>query len=335
MKTKTILIFGATGTIGAYTALYLKDKKYNVVASGRRKSDNGFFRKHGITYCHADISKKDEFTVFNEIKPYAIVHCAGIMPATMEGYHPQKYIDSIVTGTLNILEYMCTVKSAKILFTHSRADSNYLMGTRQPVPADIEKKFPLKGDHSIYSICKNTAVDLIEHYYHQYNIQRFIFRLPTIYAYHPNPFFYVNGEKKHIAYRYIIEKAIKGEPVEIWGNPNRTKEVTYIDDLCQIFEKAIQSDIDGGMYNAGCGGGVSLEEQIKGIVEIFGSSKKSEIIYCPEKPDARQFIHDISKAQKELGFSPEYDYLKLLNAYKKEMEQQRFKQLWGAESDYE
>ena len=39
---KTIIIFGATGGIGAYTALHLHEsKKYKVIAVGNRKSDNG------------------------------------------------------------------------------------------------------------------------------------------------------------------------------------------------------------------------------------------------------------------------------------------------------
>lgn len=41
---KKVIIFGATGTVGAYTSLFLKDLGYDVIAVGRRKSDNNFFR---------------------------------------------------------------------------------------------------------------------------------------------------------------------------------------------------------------------------------------------------------------------------------------------------
>src|SRR5690606_15727641 len=124
-------------------------------------------------------------------KVHTIIHCAGVMPAKMEGFNPQRYVDSIISGTLNILNYAKKIKANKIIFTQTRADSSYLMGTKIPVPSDIEKKFPLKGDHAVYSICKNAAVDLIEHYFHQFGLNRFILRLPTIYAYHPDPYFYV------------------------------------------------------------------------------------------------------------------------------------------------
>lgn len=336
VQNKTILLLGATGTIGAYTALYLKKQGFEVIAAGRRRSDNDFFSEHGIRYYSIDITKNEQFTVLNDINIGAVVHCAGVMPAAMKGYRPEVYIESITLGTLNVLEFMRNNKIPKIIFTQTRADSNYLMGTQQPIPSDIEKKFPLTGDHAVYAICKNAAVDLIEHYFHGHDIKRFVLRLPTIYAYHPNPTFYVNGVLKPMAYRLLIDQAKLGEDIEIWGDPTKAKEITYINDLCQIIEKAVLSLRDGGVYNVGRGVGVTLDEQVKGIVDVFSpQGHKSKIIYRPDKPDARQFVQDISKTEDELNYKSEYDYIKLLNAYKDEMELQRFKGLWGDVSDYE
>lgn len=41
---KKVLVFGATGCIGAYTTIELS-KQYEVIAIGRRISDNGFLLK--------------------------------------------------------------------------------------------------------------------------------------------------------------------------------------------------------------------------------------------------------------------------------------------------
>ena len=213
-----IIVFGATGTIGAYSTMYFKDKGYDVIAVGKRESDNGFFAINGIPYYSVDISNKNDFSKLEAIEQVDIIlHLAGVMPAAMKGYEPRKYIDSIVIGTLNVLNFALKTHVKKIIFSQSRADSNYLMG-KKPIPSDIVKKFPLTGDHAVYSICKNAAVDMIEHYYYQYKLKRFILRLPTIYAYHPNKYFYVDGIKKTIAYRLIMDKAMKGEDVEIWGS---------------------------------------------------------------------------------------------------------------------
>lgn len=40
---KKIIVLGATGQIGSNVAVYLKERNYEVVAVGRRSSDNGFF----------------------------------------------------------------------------------------------------------------------------------------------------------------------------------------------------------------------------------------------------------------------------------------------------
>lgn len=328
-RRETILITGATGTVGAYLSLYLKEKGYNVIASGLRENDNGFFKDNSIRYISVDVSKASDFDKLEGLHVDTVVHMGGSMPATMEGYHPDRYVESIVMGTLNTLEYMRREKVLKIIFGQSRADSNYLMNQARPIPSDIEKRYPETGDHSIYTICKNAAVDMINHYHYQYGIKRFILRLPTIYAYHPNPYFYVDGIKKPIAYKLLIDKAIRGEPIEVWGNPGRAKEITYVKDLLQIIERSILSNRSGGMYNVGRGVGVTLDEQIKGIIKVFSSEKQSNLIYRPDKPDARQFVHDISKTKQELGYEPQYDYMAMLQDMKVEMNVNRFEKLWG------
>ncbi|MBO7110348.1 MAG: NAD(P)-dependent oxidoreductase [Bacteroidaceae bacterium] len=327
-----IIVFGATGTVGAYTSVILKEKGYEVVAVGRRKSDNGFFNDYGIPYYSVDITKIVDFQhLANESGIDAIVHLAGVMPAQMEGYDPQQYIDSVITGTLNVLDFAVQKGAQKIVFVTSRADSNYLMG-KEPIPSDIVKKFPLNSDHSVYSICKNAAVDLIEHYYHKYGLKRYVLRFTTVYAYHPNKFFFVNGIKKPMAYRYIMDQAMAGNDIEVWGDPTKGKEIVYVEDAVQLIEKSLLAECDGGVYNLGRGIPVTLDEQIKGIIEVFSKpGHESKLVYRPDKPDAREYVNDISKPMKELGYKPKFDYIEGLKALKHEMEIQRFAKLWGKE----
>ena len=134
----------------------------------------------------------------------------------------------------------------------------------------------------------------------------------------------------------MIDQAIKGKTIEIWGDPQRAKEIVYVKDAIQIVQRCIDSELDGGVYNVGRGVPVTLEEQILGIVEVFSDSKHpSQVIYKPEKPNAREYVNDISKTKNELGYVPEYDYKALLLDYKKEMEAESFKKLWGSQIDYE
>ncbi|WP_288519802.1 hypothetical protein [uncultured Holdemanella sp.] len=58
------------------------------------------------------------------------------------------------------------------------------------------------------------------------------------------------------------------------------------------------------------------------MIEVFCSpERKSEIIMCPEKPNAPEYIMDITPAVHELEYYPEYNYLEMLRDFKKEMQE--------------
>lgn len=334
MKPKRILVFGATGTLGAHLATYLKGKGYDVIAAGHRKSDNGFFSDHGIPYCSVDIADPEEFRKLPQSDIYAVLHFAGALPASMKGYDASLYVSSIVQGTLNVLEYTRQVKADRIVFPQSLFDISYLFGSKVPIPADSLRKAPLDGDHAVYVIAKNAAVDLIEHYHARYGIKRFIFRLSRIYMYHPNPYTYTDGEKTLISDRFLIYRAMKGEDIELWGDPDRLLETICVKDFLQIIEKSLSARTDGGIYNVGSGGS-TLRERIEGIVDVFSpEGKRSKIIHCPEKRSAQQFVLDIRKTINELGYEPRCSWKDYLYDFKREMQEQPFAKLWGRESDY-
>lgn len=328
---KKVLVFGATGHLGAYTIDYLKEnlnsKEYELIAIGRKQTN--YFEKQGIEYIQVDVTDKSAFTALPTNNVYAVVSLVGIMPAAMEGYDPYPYVDVNVTGTLNILEYCRLNTIDKILFTQTEADLSGHWEKNVVLKPDMPRKFNYKGNYSLYIITKCTAVDLIESYYKNHGIKRFIFRLPTVYHYRPDPYFYQNGRKKILGYRHLMNQAMEGEPIELWGDPALAKDIVYVKDFAQMIYKAILSSQDGGVYNVGTGKGVSLADQIQGIIDVFSPiDKESNIIHCAEKPDSRSFVMDIENAKKELGYEPIYNYIDYLQDFKKEMELNRFAELW-------
>ena len=85
--------------------------------------------------------------------------------------------------------------------------------------------------------------------------------------------------------------------------------------------KAVFVDRETGYYNVGTGIGTTLEDQIKGMVEVFGTEgNKSVISERPDMPNAPQYIMDITAAVNELGYKPQYDYISMLKDFKAEME---------------
>ena len=335
MKKQNVIVLGATGGVGAYTSLYLKEKGYNVIAVGKRKSDNGFFNGQNIKYVSVDITKVEDFEKLPQTNIFGIIQLAGFLPANMLGYNPQVYIDTNITGTLNVLQYAIKVKAKRYVYTTSFSDLSYLWGTDKSIKADSIVKFPINNDHSIYSITKNTGADLVRHFSKKHSFNHYILRFPNIYLYHPNTIYYVNGKKQRKGLFNVIDQAKKSEDIELWGSPTKVRDMVYIKDCIQIIEKCFSSSSKGGVFNVGTGVGISRKEQVNGIIKAFSPKEKpSKIIDRNDMPDSPQYIMDITKTIKELGYTPIYSYLKSLMDMKVEIELNRFEKLWGKKSDY-
>lgn len=323
---KKILIFGATGDTGKYFVDYLLKNldlnKYEILASGSR--DTKYFDNVGIKYFKIDITRKQDFDILpNDI--FAVVHLAGMMPARMKGYDPYKYININILGTLNILEFCRNNNVDRILFSQSFGDIKDHANNNPLLTVDLPRNFSFNTDHTVYVMTKNFDVDLMKNYYEQYKLKYFIFRLPTIYLWSPIDEYFVDGKARKIGYRLLIDKAIKGEDIEVWGDPSRVKDMVYVKDFCQMMYKAILVDREYGYYNVGTGVGTTLLDQIKGIVDVFSEeNNKSKIILNPNMPNSPQYIMDIAPAKEELGYLPKYNYLDMLKDIKEEMNAKRF-----------
>ena len=76
------------------------------------------------------------------------------------------------------------------------------------------------------------------------------------------------------------------------------------------------------------GWATTLEEQIKGVVEVFSpKDKPSEIIYRPEKTSQNSYLYDIQNSRDEIGYEPQFNYIDMLKDMKKEVGGTRFAHL--------
>lgn len=328
---KKIIVFGATGNIGAYLVDYLNSKlnriEYKVIAVGRKKTN--FFEKIGVQYLRVDVNKEEDFEKLPTKDVFAIVNLAGILPAYLKEYNPFKYVETNIMGTLRILEFARRNKVDRVLYTQTWSVQGGYWGKKEVLSPKDPKNLIYTGDHAFYCITKSMIEETMEHYKQEYGVKNFVFRLPNVYMYNPEKTYFVDGIERKIGYRYMIDLASHGQNIELWGDPNAFKDVLYIKDLCQLMCKAILTNVNGGTYNAGTGIKTTLQEQIEGMINVFNpKEKKSEIIYKPDGSGFTSFVMDIDNAKEDLGYEPEYTYIKYLEDYKKEQELKRFDDLW-------
>lgn len=188
---KKIIIFGATGQVGVYVTDYAKEYfakrgRYEVVASGRRKDDlSGVF---GLPYVPVDVTRAEDFSALPQKDVHAVVMMAAQLPIRAGGQDGYNQLNTNVFGMYNVLEYCRRVGADRLLFTQTNYDMKDYFDSAEPIQAGWKPSFSYTDDHAMYVIAKNTAIEMMEHYYQKYGLKKFVFRLPNIYAYNSNPY---------------------------------------------------------------------------------------------------------------------------------------------------
>lgn len=327
---KKIIIFGATGNVGSYLTLYAQKfynpDEYEIITSGKRETD--FWTKRGLKYFSIDLTRKEELSQLPTENVHAVILLSAQLPAYMADYSAKEYIDSIIVGAYNVLEYCRINHVDRILYPQTIFDIGGYP-TSQKIYYDTPRNFSYNGDHAMYIISKNCAVDMLEHYHQEYGIKNFVFRFPSIYSYTPNHYYYQDGEKLLRPFYKQLYRAMNGEPLELWGNPNQKRDMVHVYDLSQMLCKATIADVGGGFYNVGTGTTITLMQQCQAIIDVFSpKDHKSNIEVFPDKSSGPGLYElDITNAIQDLGYHPEYDVYRLLEDFKEEMKINRFAEL--------
>lgn len=325
---KKIIIFGATGNVGSYVTKYASNyfdnKQYEIIATGRKETK--VFDRLGIKYISVDINNAEEFNKLPKDNIHAIIFLAAVIPSYMDNYDARSYLNTNIMGFYNVLEYCKENRVDRVIYSTTVFDiSLYTKEENIELFPDMPRNFSYKGDHAVYVISKNTALELIEHYHQEYGIKKFIFRFPTIYNYSSYHYYYPNGQKTLRPLYKMIEQAKAGLDIELWGDPNYSKDMVYVEDCAQMLCKAVEVNRESGFYNVGTGKPVTLKQQIEAIIEVFSpKDKPSKIVYRPDKKAGGGFIMNVNNAIEELGYKPMFGVKELFEEYKKEMEKDTF-----------
>jgi len=323
-----IVILGASGFIGNYLVDELVSAGRNVFATGWKNLPVDYYQSRGIPFVQMDISQAADFVRLPQSNIEAVVLCSAHLPANVQEYDPQKYIDINVTGTLNALEYCRRAHAKKILFAGSHSDVARLWNSGRAITEEDPRSLNYTGDHAMYIISKITAEEMIKHYDQQYGITGIVFRLPAVYGYGPHSEIYEDGKRRIPGFEMLIRSALSGGPVEIWGDSKKGRDLVYVKDVAHAFVLAIDSPRARGLYNIASGVRTSLEDMVRGIIDVFSPvGSRPQVIYRPEKPNDMTYLYDIQKAKNDFGYVIRFPYQRMLEDYKLEMGQKRFPHL--------
>lgn len=110
----------------------------------------------------------------------------------------------------------------------------------------------------------------------------------------------------------FISAALVGKPLTVFGDGSQKRTFTHIDDMIQAMIRLMESDIRSNIYNIGNPQNfISIRELADKTIKLSGSNSKikkvdPKSIYGPLYENAWTKIPDISRATKELGWTPKY-----------------------------
>ena len=297
-----IVVTGASGFVGSYLVKFLQS---------RGKKVEAFDIKAKAPIRRLNINYKTDVRLAIYSKTEAIVNLACRQPATDKRYNPGRYFTVNVEGLINILEVCKDKKIPRIISIMSYLDT--LEETRY------------SKEYGLFSISEIAAMECLEFYNRNYGMNNVVVRVPPIIGYGSHLFFYKEEKLIKSGLLTFIEKAQRGEPIEVWGDAETPRYVIYIKDLVSLIEALIDSNLKG-VINA-ASDFVSLKEEVQAITRVFSlTSKISKIIYKPEIPNSvRYYPLQAFKGEGVCNWKPKYNLKNTLIDIKKEMEADGYK----------
>jgi CDP-paratose 2-epimerase len=168
-------------------------------------------------------------------------------------------------------------------------------------PYGIAETHPLDF-HSPYGCSKGAGDQYVRDYARIYDMPTVVFRQSCIYG--PRQF----GVEDQGWVAWFLIAAVTGRPITIYGDGKQVRDVLWVDDLLDLYERAIeQIEVAAGrVYNVG-GGPENTLAVWQELGPMLATLMGSEILvsYADWRPgDQHIFVADIRKAAQELGWRP-------------------------------
>lgn len=131
-----------------------------------------------------------------------------------------------------------------------------------------------------------------------------------------NPYgFYQNPMRKQGLIAVVVDKILKGEAIEIWGDGSIIRDYIWVEDLVDAVVQLLERDIWNETFNVGSGVGSSVNDVIKTIEDVSGVAAHCRFLES-RSADVSRIVLDISKLRSVISFEP----LMLQNGIRQYME---------------
>lgn len=202
--------------------------------------------------------------------------------------NPWVYVDTNITGTLNLLELSRHFDIPK--FIMASTSSIYGKDAPLPTPEDADSSLPLQP----YAASKKGAEAMCHSYHFLYDIDVTIFRYFTVYG--------PAGRPDMVMFRFT-QWIAENLPVQLNGDGEQTRGFTYIDDIARGTILGIKP-LGYEIINLGGHEIISMNEMIRVLEQYIG--QKANIEYYPfHKADMRANQANVNKAGQLLGWEPQ------------------------------
>ncbi len=241
----------------------------------------------GFKFMHGDIAKRELIEQLSESgMPYdAVINLAARAGVRASQLDPWVYLDTNMTGTLNLLELCRQSEIPKFILAST--SSIYGNTNQLPTPETADSDHPLQP----YAATKKGAEAMAHAYHYLYDIDVSVVRYFTVYG--------PAGRPDMVMFRFA-QWISEGQPVRINGSGEQSRGFTYIDDIARGTILALKP-LGYEIINLGGHETISINALLHMFEEKIG--RKADVVYQPFHPADSMANHaNVEKAGRLLGW---------------------------------
>lgn len=298
---KRVLVTGADGFIGSHLVERLLEESasvsafcvYNSNGSYGWLDELGAERIASLNLQLGDI--RDARSVRRAVADVDVVFHLGALVAIPYSYQaPESFVDTNITGTLNMLEAVRDAGSVRMVHT----STSEVYGTPETVP--IRESHPLCGQ-SPYAASKIAADQLCEAYARSFETE--VVTLRPFNTYGPR-------QSTRAVIPTILSQLLVGRREVRLGNLTPRRDLTFVADTVDGFVRMANTDLlRGTLVHLGTGQAVSIGELFDLCCKVTDVEARAVTDSERVRPDASEvqvLLSDPGRAKEVLAWEPLY-----------------------------